>query len=72
MTSFSLLILYKGFQGAALGKGYFSTYKLTESLLITTKLVFFSFTFAGYFGPLKLNEFPQNKARKVLLTLTGI
>lgn len=66
---------YKGHQGLVLGKGYFTMYKICESLIISLGTLVFVFSVCGYHGPLFLIQEFQNPKKNhffIILVLSEI
>ena len=48
----ALFVFHKGYFGVAMGKGYFSMYKLAETIVVSVGFIIFFFSLLGYHGPL--------------------
>lgn len=54
---------YKGYQGIMMGQGYFKTYKLCETIIITGGFIVWVLSIQGYHGPLFLIQL-MNEPKK--------
>ena len=48
----ALFCFHRGYFGAAMGKGYFHLYRITETFIICAGFIVFFFSLLGYHGPL--------------------
>ena len=69
----AFFVFFKGYFGAAMGKGYFTFYRLGETLIITIGFFVFFFSLFGYHGPLFIVlELGNPKKDMILVGLCGL
>ena len=69
----ALFIFHKGYFGVAMGKGYFTFYRLAETIVISVGFMIFFFSLLGYHGPLFIVLYLGDPKKDVkVLALAGL